>query len=161
VKQLFVRDVGGNYFPAGVAEVVETAKSLLGKKLAKKSRSLSSPAAVVDWLLLRLCDRSREAFCVIYLNTKCQVLNVEELFHGTLAACSVYPREVARRALLENAASVILAHNHPGGCPEPSANDVAMTKELQKTLDLIDVKVLDHFVIGAEAAISMAERGLI
>jgi DNA repair protein RadC len=89
------------------------------------------------------------------------VLGVEELFRGTLTQTSVYPREVVKRALAHNAASVILAHNHPSGVAEPSRSDEALTAALRQALALVDVRVLDHFVIGGGAAMSFAERGLL
>ncbi len=161
VQQLFVRDASGSYIPAGVAEVVGTAKNLIGKQLARKSRRLNNPEIAIDWLRFNLWDRSRETFCVIYLDAQHRVLKVEELFHGTLTTCAVYPREVAKHALIENAANVIACHNHPSSCPDPSEDDIAMTKKLKEVLSLIEVNVIDHIVIGGGEAISMAKRGLI
>ncbi len=99
-------------------------------------------------------------FVAVFLDAQNRVLADEELFRGTLTQTSVYPREVVKRALHYNAAAVILAHNHPSGIAEPSRSDEALTQALKQALALVDVKVLDHFVIGAESAISFAERGL-
>jgi len=116
---------------------------------------------VRDYLRLKLQDRPHEVFVAVFLDAQNRVLAVEELFRGTLTQTSVYPREVVKRALAHNAAALILAHNHPSGIAEPSRSDEALTQVLKQSLALVDVKVLDHFVIGAGAAMSFAERGLL
>ena len=122
---------------------------------------LGSPAAVRDYLCLKLRDLGHEVFLGLYLDAQNRVIADEELFRGTLTQTSVYPREVVKRALVRNAASVILAHNHPSGVAEPSIADEALTRALQQALALVDVKVLDHFVIAGNTATSFAERGLL
>ena len=122
---------------------------------------LGSPAAVRDYLCLRLRDLGHEVFLGLYLDAQNRVIGDEELFRGTLTQTSVYPREVVKCALARNAASVILAHNHPSGVAEPSIADEALTRALQQALALVDVKVLDHFVIAGNTATSFAERGLL
>lgn len=123
--------------------------------------ALSSPQAVRDYLRLTLENRPHEVFMAVFLNAQNRVLAAEELFRGTLTQTSVYPREVVKRALANNAASVIFAHNHPSGVAEPSRSDEALTAALRQALALVEVRVLDHFVIGTGQATSFAERGLL
>jgi DNA repair protein RadC len=123
--------------------------------------NLSSPAAVRDYLRLTLRNRDREIFIAVFLDAQNRVLEVEELFNGTLTQTSVYPREVVRFALRHNAAAVIFAHNHPSGLAEPSRADELLTQALKQALALVDVKVLDHFVVAGSSALSFAERGLL
>jgi DNA repair protein RadC len=140
--------------------VLEIARRALRERLDRGS-ALSSPQAVRDYLRLKLQDRPHEVFGVVFLDAQNRVLAVEELFRGTLTQTSVYPREVVKRALAHNAAAAIFAHNHPSGIAEPSRSDEALTIALRQALALVDVKVLDHFVIGGGMAMSFAERGLL
>jgi len=140
--------------------VLEMARRALRERMERGS-ALSSPQAVRDFLRLKLQDRPHEVFGVVFLDAQNRVLDVEELFRGTLTQTSVYPREVVKRALAHNAAAVIFAHNHPSGIAEPSRSDEALTVALRQALALVDVRVLDHFVIGAGTAMSFAERGLL
>jgi DNA repair protein RadC len=143
-----------------LSAVLEMARRALREKLDRGS-ALGSPQAVRDYLRLKLQDRPHEVFVGVFLDAQNRVLAVEELFRGTLTQTSVYPREVVKRALHHNAAALIFAHNHPSGIAEPSRSDEALTQALKQSLALVDVKVLDHFVIGAGAAMSFAERGLL
>ena len=145
---------------AQLQAVLEMARRALRERLERGS-ALSSPQAVRDYLRLKLQDRPHEVFVAVFLDAQNRVLAVEELFRGTLTQTSVYPREVVKRALAHNAAALILAHNHPSGIAEPSRSDEALTQVLKQSLALVDVKVLDHFVIGAGMAMSFAERGLL
>lgn len=122
---------------------------------------LTSPKQVRDYLCLKLGALPREAFMVLFLDAQNRVLTQEVLFEGTLMQTSVYPREVVKRTLHHNAASVIFAHNHPSGVAEPSRADELITQELKKALALIDVRVLDHFIVAGNTTLSFAERGLI
>jgi DNA repair protein RadC len=140
--------------------VLELARRALRERLDRGS-ALSSPQAVRDYLRLKLQDRPHEVFGVVFLDAQNRILAVEELFRGTLTQTSVYPREVVKRALAHNAAAAIFAHNHPSGVAEPSRSDEALTMALRQALALVDVKVLDHFVIGGGTAMSFAERGLL
>jgi DNA repair protein RadC len=124
-------------------------------------QALSSPNTVRDALRCRLADRDRECFVVMLLDAQHWLLAVEELFVGTLTQTSVYPREVVKCALRHNAAAVIFGHNYPSGVAEPSQADQMLTETLQRALALVDVKVLDHFIIGQGVAMSFAERGLV
>lgn len=122
---------------------------------------LSSPDDTRNFLMSELSGRTYEVFSCLFLDNKHRVIKFEELFYGTIDGASVYPREVVRRALQYNAAALILAHNHPSGIAEPSQADIAITKKLKEAMSLIDVRVLDHFVIGDGYSVSLAERGLV
>jgi DNA repair protein RadC len=139
---------------------IEMARRALVEDM-KAGINLSSPKAVRDFLRLQLQNRPVEVFMGLFLDAQNQVIEVEELFSGTLTQTSVFPREVVRRALYHNAAGVIFAHNHPSGVAEPSHADETLTQVLKQALALVDVRVLDHFVIGRGAALSFAERGLL
>ena len=123
--------------------------------------ALGSPGAVRDYLRLTLSGKDREVFVVVTLDAQNGVLGCEELFAGTLSQTSVYPREVVKLALRHNAAAVIFAHNHPSGIAEPSHADQLLTQSLKQALALVDIKVLDHFIVAAGSSLSFAERGLI
>jgi DNA repair protein RadC len=123
--------------------------------------ALNSPHVVRDYLRLLLGSREQEVFVVLFLDTQHRVLATEELFQGTLTQTSVYPREVVKHALAHNAAAVIFAHNHPSGIAEPSHADELLTGVLKQALALVDVRVLDHFVVAGGKTLSFAERGLV
>ncbi|MFA5242953.1 MAG: DNA repair protein RadC [Sulfuricella sp.] len=140
--------------------VLEMARRAMQEKM-RDIDALNSPAAVKDYLLLTLGRKSHEVFAVLFLDAQNRPISIEELFRGTLTQTSVYPREVVIRALHHNAASVILAHNHPSGAAEPSHADQILTQALKNALALIDIRVLDHFIVGGNTVLSFAERGLI
>ena len=123
--------------------------------------ALNSPRAVRDYLQLLLRGRAHEVFMVVFLDAQHRVISSEEMFQGTLTQTSVYPREVVKRALFHNAAAVILAHNHPSCVAEPSQSDRLLTDALKQALALVDVRVLDHFIIAGSGCLSFAERGMI
>ena len=141
-------------------EIVARALAILERR-AKKGECVTSPSAVREYLRLRIAEREREIFVVVLLDAQHRVIGCEELFHGTLTQTSVYPREVVKCALQHNAAAVIFAHNHPSGVAEPSQADQMLTQTLQRALALVDIKVLDHFIVSREAAMSFSERGLL
>lgn len=150
----------------GAAQAVQfsVALELARRSLAEEMQardSLASPAAVRSYLRLRMQHLGHEVFWAVYLDAQNRVIAAEELFRGTLTQTSVYPREVVKRALAHNAAGVILAHNHPSGVAEPSFQDQALTRSLAESLALVDVKVLDHFIVAPGASLSFAERGLL
>jgi len=122
---------------------------------------LSSPDAVRDYLRLALSSLPHEVFLALFLDSQNRLLTVRELFRGTLAQTSVYPREVVKAALAANAASVILAHNHPSGVAEPSRADELLTASLKSALALVDIRTLDHLVVAGHRVVSFAERGLL
>ena len=127
----------------------------------RNSDALSSPAAVRTYLRLKLAGLEHEVFVTIFLDAQNRVIQVEELFRGTLTQTSVYPREVVKAALRCNAAGAVFAHNHPSGVSEPSHADELLTSSLKAALALVDVRVLDHFVVGGAGVLSFAERGLL
>ncbi|HYR05089.1 MAG TPA: DNA repair protein RadC [Gallionella sp.] len=140
--------------------VLEMARRALHEEL-QCGDALCSPRAVREYLRLSLGGRQQEVFLVLFLDTQHRVIASEELFHGTLSQTSVYPREVVKRALAHNAAAVILAHNHPSGVAEPSQADQLLTSALKQALNLVDVRVLDHFVVAVGQTLSFAEKGLV
>ena len=149
--------------PAKRAEllaVMETARRALAQQMAA-APVFDSPGRVKDYLGLQLGGRPQEVFAVLFLDGQHRLLRLEEMFHGTLTQTSVYPREVLRRALALNAAAVVLAHNHPSGVAEPSRADEYLTQTLRTALQLIDVRVLDHIIVGQGQVVSLAERGLL
>lgn len=145
---------------AQIQAVLEMSRRALREKI-DRGNALSSPQSVRDYLRLKLSCKPHEVFMAVFLDAQNRVLAVEELFRGTLTQTSVFPREIVKRALHFNAAAIIFAHNHPSGVAEPSRADEALTQTLKQTLALVDVKVLDHFVVGGDAAMSFAERGLL
>jgi DNA repair protein RadC len=122
---------------------------------------LTNPAATRHYLKTRLYNYPHEVFAVLFLDTRNRLIAYEELFHGTIDGASVYPREVVRKALQHNAAAVIFAHNHPSGVTDPSQADARLTIRLREALALLDIRVLDHFIIGDGEPYSLAEKGLI
>jgi DNA repair protein RadC len=128
---------------------------------AKERSALTSPGAVRDYLRLALSRREQEVFVCIWLDAQHKVIEIQEAFSGTLTQTSVYPREVVKAALARNAAAVIFAHNHPSGVAQPSQADELLTRNLKDALALVEVKVLDHFIVAGHQAISFAERGLL
>jgi DNA repair protein RadC len=146
---------------AQLAAAFELARRALGERM-KTGDVLNSPAAVRDWLCLKLGQLPHESFAALWLDAQNRLLGHEELFRGSLTQTSVYPREVVKRALARNAAAAIFAHNHPSGTVEPSAADELLTKTLKEALALVEVRLLDHFIVaGGRQPLSFAERGLI
>ncbi|MEG1008186.1 MULTISPECIES: DNA repair protein RadC [Bacteria] len=141
-------------------DIINQARELLTARLYR-DESLGSTKETENYLALQLGDREQEVFAVIFLDNRNQVLQYKEMFFGTLASTSVYPREIARLALRLNAAAVICSHNHPSGHPEPSGADRSITERIQRALGLVDVRVLDHIVVGGGRTVSFAERGWI
>ena len=144
--------------------VLQAALELARRHYAEPLRagiSLSSPMDTRRFLCAQLRDRPSEVFCCLYLDNRHRLIEFEELFQGTIDGAAVHPREVLRRALEQNAAAVILAHNHPSGVAEPSRADELITLRLRDALALVDIRVLDHFIVAGPEAISLAERGLI
>ena len=138
------------------------AMAILENRLRKPGEALSSPGQVRAYLMLRLGELEREAFTCMLLDAQNRLIVAVELFHGTLTQTSVHPREVVKLALAHNAAGAILAHNHPSGVAEPSLADEAITRALMQALALVDVKLLDHFIVAGRAEpISFAEKGLL
>ena len=145
---------------AEMAAVVELARRSLVQELAQRP-VFDEPSKVKDYLRLQLGQRGHEVFAVLFLDAQNRLIRCEEMFRGTLTQTSVYPREVLKRALELSAAAVILAHNHPSGAAEPSRADEFLTQSLKSALQLVDVRVLDHLVVGQGPVVSFAERGLL
>jgi DNA repair protein RadC len=141
-------------------QVIAAALAVLAER-ARFTSGLMSPGAVRDYLRLTLGRMEREEFWGAFLDAQHRVIAFERLFIGTLTQCAVHPREIVRAALAHNAAAVIFAHPHPSGVAQPSHADELLTRTLKEALALVDVKVLDHFVIAGAAAVSFAERGLL
>ncbi|HXN14866.1 MAG TPA: DNA repair protein RadC [Usitatibacter sp.] len=143
---------------------IAAAKALVMRSQEQELRHrefLTSPAAVRSYLRLAVAHYEHEVFMVVFLDAQNRAIASEVLFRGTLTQTSVYPREIVKRALVRNAAAVVLAHNHPSGVAEPSVQDQAITRTIAEALSLVDVKVLDHFIVAPGASLSFAERGLI
>jgi DNA repair protein RadC len=143
---------------AQLQATLELARRSLSEEL-QTGDLLSSPSVVRQYLQLYLNQKQYESFAVLFLDVKNRLISAKELFRGTLTQTSVYPREIVKEALAQNAASVILAHNHPSGTPEPSAADHSLTQALKQALALVDVRVLDHFVVAGTKLYSFAEHG--
>ena len=126
-----------------------------------RGEAICSPADTETFLLARLRDRPHEVFCCLYLDNRHRVLHFEELFRGTIDGTSVYPREVVKQALAVNAAAIILAHNHPSGVAEPSQADERITRRVKSALELVDIRLLDHLIIGDGTSTSLASRGML
>jgi DNA repair protein RadC len=155
-----VKGLGGTAKRAEIIAVLELARRALSEQLREKPL-FDTPQAVRDYLQLQLGGRPHEIFAVLFLDSQHRLIALEELFRGTLTQTSVYPREVVVRALALHAGSVVLAHNHPSGEARPSRADEALTQTLKAALALVDVRVLDHFVVTSTQAVSMAELGLL
>ncbi len=145
---------------AEVAALLEMARRSLQQKLLA-TPAFDAPQTVKDYLGLHLAKLPYEVFAVLFLDSQHRLLRLDEMFRGTLTQTSVYPREVVRRAMDLNAGAVILAHNHPSGVTEPSQADELLTQVLKNALQLVDVRVLDHLVVGQGSVVSFAERGLL
>jgi len=142
-------------------EVIAKALSIIKRRLRKPGEAMTSPQSVKDYLTIKLAELEHEVFFTLWLDGQHRVIQFGSMFRGTMNQTSVYPREVVKEALRLNAGAVIFAHNHPSGMPEPSRADEMLTKTLQEALALVDVKVLDHIIVGGTDTVSFAERGLI
>ncbi|XKH61027.1 DNA repair protein RadC [Halomonas sediminis] len=154
-------EVAGTYHvtaPVTEADIINMAKRFARRRLAK-GRKITQPAQAFEHLQLLLQDYEHEVFSVLFLDSQHRVIRFEEMFRGTIDAASVYPREVLKASLAYNAAAVILVHNHPSGDPKPSDADRRITQRLKETLGLMDIRVIDHVVVGSEGHVSFAERG--
>lgn len=149
--------------PARFAEL-QAAIEISRRQLAETLRSgpsLASPRATREYLIARLRDLEHEVFCCLYLDNRHRLIEIEQLFRGTIDGASVYPREVVKQALQWNCAAVIIAHNHPSGIAEPSLADERITLRVKDALALVDIRLLDHIIVGDGASVSLAERGLL
>ena len=159
-----LNEVTGEYEATGpLAEndIIDQARTILGERFSRHGPALGSPQDTRDYLVVQLAPLEHEVFAVVFLDNRHRVIAFRRMFRGTIDGASVYPREVVKAALKLNAAAVVLAHNHPSGVPEPSQSDRALTRRLTEALALVDVRVLDHLVIGGTDTVSFAERGLL
>lgn len=164
LAQLLHEPVPAVYAQPRAASKLQAARELVRRSLAEQMQQrdvLASPQAVRDYLRVALARLEHEVFMALFLDAQNRVIAAEELFRGTLTQTSVYPREVVKRALVHNAAAVILAHNHPSGVAEPSRADEFLTQTLRQSLSLVDARVLDHFIVAGNGVVSFAERGLL
>lgn len=162
-KRLLAGELPGTYVvPEAVtdAELMRLAKMLARRRL-KRGRLLDKPNAVFSALQTLLMDYEREIFGMLLLDNRHRIIEFVELFQGTIDTASVYPREVVKQALAQNAAAVVLVHNHPSGDPEPSRADGQITDRLQQALNTVEIRLLDHVIVGFEGTVSFAERGLV
>ncbi|ATM77382.1 hypothetical protein CRN79_16710 [Serratia fonticola] len=140
--------------------ILQQAQTIIENRYIR-GQQLLSVQEVRDYLMLRLAPLEHEVFGCVLLDNQQRILTYQELFRGTINGVNVYPREVVKLSLQYNAAALILVHNHPSGEPEPSQADLAITKRLVSALELVDVRVLDHFIVAGTQTVSMAERGLL
>lgn len=157
---LFATSDGNSEPPERCLVARELVRRWLGEQL-ESGPILSSPTAVRDFLRIQFAHQQHESFVTMFLDAQHRLIATEESFRGTLTQTAVYPREIVRAALRHNAAAVVFSHNHPSGVAEPSRADEALTNALKQALVLVDVRVLDHFVIGVTSVLSFAERGLL
>lgn len=155
---LYIKETSGEYRVADEDDVIYEAIAIYNRYFAR-GESLDSPDKARDMLKLKLAPHEHEVFLCLFLDKQHKVIACEELFRGTIDSASVYPREVVKTALQYNAAALIFAHNHPSGIAEPSDADRAITEKLKQALSLVDIRVLDHFIVG-ETVYSFAEHGL-
>lgn len=161
LHKLKASDVTGTYLVE--SPVTETDILLMARQLAnlrlRRGRALTSPQEVFGHLQALLADYEHEVFALLLLDSRHRVIAFHELFRGTLDSASVYPREIVKTALQHNAAAMVLVHNHPSGDPAPSPTDLALTHTLKKALNMVEVRTLDHIVVGREGCVSLAEQG--
>ncbi len=153
--------VAGAQLTGPESSIVSAALAVLTAYLRSHAVAFDGPQAVRDYLLLALATKPHEVFAVLFLDSQHRLIAFEEMFRGTLTQTSVYPREVVLRALHHQAAAVVLAHNHPSGSTQPSTADESLTRTLKTTLALVDVRVLDHFIVAGLNVTSMAELGMV
>ena len=159
VRTLYVRE--SDLFRVATPEETLVAAHQAISKRFRRGAALNSPGLVREYLRISFASLEHEVFCVLLLDTRHRLLSFQRMFRGTIDGASVFPREVVKEVLKYNAAAVIFAHNHPSGVAEPSPADECITRRLKQALALIDVRVLDHFVIAGTTFVSMAERGLL
>src|SRR5262245_45090463 len=156
----FVAEVGAASAPVSDEEVIAAALRILSRRLSR-ANAMTSPRVTREYLTVRFAHLEHEVFACLFLDARHHIIACEELFRGTVDGASVYAREVVKRTLAHNASAVILAHNHPSGVPEPSEADRSITLKLSKALALVEVRLLDHMIVGGASVVSLAERGLI
>ena len=159
-NHLFTLDADGRAAPASADQVIAAARAHIAHRF-RRGASLTSPAAMRDFLRLNLGTREFETFCCLFLDNRNRLIEFVELFRGTIDGASVHPREVVKEALKRNAAALVCVHPHPSGVAEPSHADELITRRLRDALDLVGVRLVDHCVVAGDEVVSMAERGLL
>ena len=157
---LYRRDADGTHRPATTEEILHGARSAMARRV-RRGTLLTSPRLVRDYLLSKLAHLEHEVFAVLLLDNRHRLIEYVELFRGTIDGSSVYPREVVKLALSRNAAAVIFAHPHPSGVAEPSQADEFITRRLKDALALVDIRTVDHVIVGGDTTVSLAEKGLL
>ena len=157
-----IEDITATYPDAGIGKdrVLRVAEAILRARM-QRAGNIADPSEAADFFRMRLSHLPHEEFHVLFLDNRHRIVACELMFRGTIDGAEVHPRVIAQRALILNAAAVLLSHNHPSGNPEPSAADQALTQRLREALGLVDVRVLDHVIVAGNATASFAERGLI
>jgi DNA repair protein RadC len=158
--ELFIQDPSGNYLPAPDKVIFNAARTAMARKL-KRGVNFSSPAIAKKMLPELLGSMEREVFAAAFLDTRHRLIEFRELFYGTIDGASVHPRELVKVALELNAQAVVIVHNHPSGEPEASNADELLTQRVKEGLALVDIRLLDHFIVAGECINSLAERGII
>jgi DNA repair protein RadC len=159
-RALYVKDVRGQFVPAGPEDIIAAAKAYLRTRV-RRGIPLTSPQVVRDFLTVNLAEREIEYFCLLLLDSRHRLIKFVELFRGTIDRASVHVREVVRAAIEAHAGAVVLVHNHPSQVTDPSAADELITRRIKDALALIDVRVVDHLLVAGSEVVSFAERGLI
>ena len=157
---LYVKDANGTYLEADTDEVIAGARQKLRRRF-RKGKAIRSPSDTESFLLAELATEPNEVFCCLYLDNRHRVIKFDRAFAGTIDGTSVYTRVIVMRALELNSAAVIFAHQHPSGVAEPSQADERITRRLKSALELVDIRVLDHLVVGGDTVVSLATRGLL
>ncbi|RLA54435.1 MAG: DNA repair protein [Gammaproteobacteria bacterium] len=159
-QSLYIKTASGLYNKASGEDIINGARCHLRRKF-RKGKAIRSPADTEAYLMAELATEPHEIFCCLYLDNRHRVIKFDRAFNGTIDGTSVYPRVIVKRALELNAAAVIFAHQHPSGVAEPSQADERITQRLRSALELVDIRVLDHLVIGGDTVVSLASRGLL
>lgn len=155
---LFVRDARRRYQPANADQIIEAARQVVDRRMQRGSK-FDGPSAMSRFFSDKLAGFEQEVFAAVFLDTRLRLIEYAELFFGTVDGAEVHAREVVRKAILCNAAALVVSHNHPSGDPEPSMADRVVTTRLKQALALVDIRLLDHIVIGRGRNVSLAERG--
>lgn len=142
-------------------KIIQQALAILERRMLREAFKASSPQVIKQYLVMKMARLDHEVFCVLWLDVKNRILDYEEMFRGTLTHCAVYPREIVRSAMRNNAAAAIIAHVHPSGEPDPSDADRHLTKAIRDALSLVEVRLLDHIIVANVKTFSFAENGLI
>lgn len=157
---LYIKDANGSYLEASTSDIVTGARRRL-RRTFRKGKAIRSPADTEDFLVAELATEPNEVFCVMYLDNRHRLIKFDRAFNGTIDGTSVYPRVIVKRALDLGSAAVIFSHVHPSGVAEPSQADERITRRLKAALELVDIRVLDHLIVGGDSVVSLASRGLL